>query len=138
MDKMMTAALRKVMAEFIRADGREIRLQRPVLEKTPSGGFRKASWGVLDPQTFRLVPYKRRLTDLVRNMASGEIPHLLYVLVGLWNCDVQRMDEFELDGAYYRVQGLEPHTAVEEFTDRKVAQLVVLDRAGVEWVPNDP
>lgn len=134
MDQRMTKALRKVMTEFIKADGRSIRLQRPSLERTPTGGFRKAAWEVKPEQTFRLVPYKRRLTDLVKQMADGEIPHILYVLVGYWDADVERMDEFELDGAYYRVMGLEPHTAVESITDRKVAQLVVLDKAGVEWI----
>jgi len=134
MDRKMIPHLRRVMEEFIKSDSRQIMLQRPTLEKTPAGGFKKAAWNVLPEQTFRLIPYKRRLTDLVRAMASGEIPHIQYVLVGLWNADVQRMDEFELDGAYYRVQGLEPHTAAEEYTDRKVAQLVVLDKAGVDWV----
>lgn len=134
MDQKMLGPLRKVMTEFINADAKKIRLQRPAFEKTPTGGFKKAAWEVLPEQTIRLVPYKRRLTDLVKQMASGEIPHIYYVLVGYWNCDVQRMDEFELDGAYYRVMGLEPHTAVEASTDRKVAQLEVIDKAGVEWI----
>lgn len=134
MDRPMAEALRKVMKAFIAADSRSIQLQRPVLEKTPTGGFKKAAWEVRPAQNFRLVPYKRRLTDIVKTMANGEIPYLLYVMVGEYNADIQRMDEFELDGAYYRVQGLEPHTAVEQYTDRKVAQLVVLDKDGVDWV----
>jgi hypothetical protein len=44
------------------------------------------------------------------------------------------MDEFTLDGVFYRVQGLEPHTDDEVHTDRKVAQLIALDAAGVTWV----
>lgn len=134
MDKQMAGPLRKVMAAFIRADSRSIVLRRPSHEKTDTGGFRKSGFVPLPAQDFRLVPYKRRLTDMVRNMQNGEIPNLLYVLVGFHNADVQRNDEFELDGAYYRVQGLEPHTAVEEYTDRKVAQLMVLDKAGVTWL----
>lgn len=133
MDRKMIEPLRKVMAEFIKADGREILLQRPSFEKTPTGGFKKAAWEVQSAQIMRLVPYKRRLTDLVRSMASGEIPHLAYVLVGLWDCNLQRMDEFELDGSYYRVQELEPHTTTV-YTDRKVAQLVLLQPEGVDWI----
>lgn len=133
MDQKMLGPLRRVMAEFIRADSRQIMLMRPNIERTASGGIKKASWTMLPEQTFRLVPYKRRLTDLVKVVADGEIPHIQYALTGFWNADLQRWDEFTLDGAYYRVQGLEPHTAVEEITDRKVAQLVVLDKAGVEW-----
>lgn len=134
MDKMMIPALRRVMAEFIAADSRSIELQRPKLEKTPTGGFKKAAWEILPAQNFRLVPYKRRLTDLVKNMANGEIPHIAYVMVCPWDSDIKRLDEFDMDGAYYRVQGLEPHTAVQEYTDRKVAQVVVLDKEGVEWI----
>ncbi|MGX9924109.1 hypothetical protein ACWIG4_30145 [Streptomyces sp. NPDC002248] len=125
------------MREFILSDSRQIRLQRPVFEKTPTGGYKKSAWEVLPEQTFRLVPYKRRLTDLVTSVADGEIPTLLYVLVGFWDADMKRMDEFELDGSYYRIQSLEPHTAVEEYTDRKVAQLTSLQPEGVEWVVPD-
>lgn len=133
MDQKMLGPLRRVMTEFIRADSRQIMLMRPNIERTSSGGIKKASWTMLEEQTFRLVPYKRRLTDLVKIVADGEIPNIQYALTGFWNADIQRWDEFTLDGAYYRVQGLEPHTAVEEITDRKVAQLLVLDKAGVEW-----
>lgn len=134
MDKKMVPHLRKVMQAFIDSDSRSIQLQRPVFERTPTGGFKRAAWEVQPAQNFRLVPYKRRLTDLVHNTANGETPYLKYVLVGRWDADVQRNDEFDMDGAFYRVQGLEPHTAVEEYTDRKVAQLVLLDKDGVDWV----
>lgn len=134
MDNRMLGPLRKVMAEFIRADAKSIILQRPTLEKTPLGGYRKVAWEIRPEQFFRLVPYKRRLTDLIRVMANGDLPVIQYVLVCPYNADVKRLDEFELDGSYYQVEGLEPHTAVEQFTDRKVAQLVVLGPDGVEWV----
>lgn len=132
MDTTMTQALRKVMAEFIRADGRSITLMRPTFAKTPTGGYIKDSFQALDPQVFRLVPYKRRLTDLTTTKADGEVPTLPYVLVGAFNSDVERMDEFVLDGVYYRIRGLEPHTTTP-YTDRKVAQLVALDQEGVTW-----
>lgn len=138
MDKKMLAPLRRVMEEFILADSREIILIRPALEKTPTGGWRRAAWGPLPAQQMRLVPYKRRLSDLVKVMANGEIPNIPYVLVCLWDADIERFDEFVLDGAYYRVEGLEPHTAVETYTDRKVAQLTVLDKAGVQWIGEPP
>lgn len=138
MDRKMVVPLRRQMKAFIDADHREISLKRPQLEKTDTGGFTKGNWLVLPAQRFRLVPYKRRLTDIVTSRANGELPYLLYVLIGMYDADIKRMDEFELDGAYYRVQGLEPHTAVEEFTDRKVAQLSVLDESGVEWLAPAP
>lgn len=132
MDATMAWALRKVMAEFIRADGRSITLMRPTLTKTGTGGYDKGSFAAQAPQTFRLVMYRRRLTDLTTPKADGEIPTIPYVLVGAFNSNVERMDEFLLDGVYYRIQGLEPHTTTP-YTDRKVAQLIALDQGGVTW-----
>ena len=133
MDTTMTGALRKVMAEFIEADGRSIELHRPTFEKTATGGYVKGNFQTLPPQRFRLVPYKRRLTDLTTVKAEGEIPYLPYVLICLPQVDVQRMDEFQLDGVYYRIQGIEPHTNNRETTDRVVSQLVALDGGEVTW-----
>ncbi len=133
MDATMTAPLRKVMEAFIRADGRPITLNRPTFSKTATGGYVKGSFQTLPPQVFRLVMYRRRLTDLTTPKADGEVPTLPYVLVGLYNSNIQRMDEFNLDDAYYRVQGIEPHTNDRVHTDRVVAQLIALDQAGVTW-----
>lgn len=133
MDATMAAALRPVMAEFIKADGRSIVLRRPTFNKTASGGYLKTDFASLPAQTFRLVPYRRRLTDLVTPQADGEIPTMPYTLVGFWNCDLQRMDEFTLDGVYYRVTGIEPHTNDRAHTDRVVAQLIALNADGVTW-----
>jgi hypothetical protein len=133
MDATMTPHLRRVMAEFIKADGREISLHRPTFTKTATGGYDKSSFETLDPQIFRLVMYRRRLTDLTTPKADGEVPTLPYVLIGYYNSNVQRMDEFTLDNVYYRIQGIEPHTNDRVHTDRVVAQLIGLDQAGVTW-----
>jgi hypothetical protein len=133
MDATMTPYLRVVMAEFIKADGRELILRRPTFEETETGGYAKTNFVELSPQVFRLVMYRRRLTDLTTPKADGEVPTLPYVLIGYYNSNIQRMDEFTLDGAYYRVQGIEPHTNDRVHTDRVVAQLIALDRAGVTW-----
>lgn len=133
MDTTMTAALRRVMAEFIKADGRMISLHRPTFEKTPTGGYVKGNFQTLAPQLFRLVMYRRRLTDLTTPKADGEVPYLPYVLIGMPTNDMERMDEFTLDGVYYRIQGIEPHTNNRLTTDRVVAQLVALDKEGVTW-----
>ncbi len=134
MDSTMTDALRRVMAEFIRADGRQIIMNRPTFSTTGTGGYAKNSYEALPPQLFRLVPYRRRLTDLTTPKADGEIPTIPYVLVGAYNTNIQRMDEFRLDDVFYRVQGLEPHTNDRVHTDRVVAQLIALDGARVTWV----
>lgn len=134
MDNTMIPELRAIMNEFIRADERRVVLQRPTFEETSTGGYRKGAFTPLAEQGFRMVPYKRRLTDLVKVKDEGEIPNIAYVLVARWNADVQRMDEFTLDGGYYRIQGLEPHTNERTTTDRVVAQVIVLDEEGVEWL----
>lgn len=133
MDATMTRYLRKVMAVFIAADGRMVVMNRPEFSTTETGGYVKGNYVPLPPQLFRLVPYRRRLTDLTTPQADGEIPTIPYTLVGLHNSNIQRMDEFELDGVFYRVQGLEPHTNDRVHTDRVVAQLIALDAAGVSW-----
>lgn len=130
----MTGALRKVMEEFIRVDGRQIELHRPSFEKTSTGGYVKGSFQTLPPQLFRLVPYKRRLTDLTTVKADGEIPYLPYVLICMPSVDVQRMDEFYLDNVYYRIQEIEPHTNNRETTDRVVSQLISLQPEAVTWL----
>lgn len=128
----MAPHLRKVMAAFIEADGRSISLKRPTFTKTPTGGYVKGNYVDVPPQVFRLVMYRRRLTDLTTPKADGEVPTLPYVLVGAFDSDVERMDEFVLDGVYYRIQGLEPHTT-GPYSDRKVAQLIGLDGTRVTW-----
>lgn len=133
MDATMTPYLRKVMAAFIAADGREITLNRPQFAKTATGGYAKGNFSALPPQLFRLVMYQRRLTNLTSEKADGEVPTLPYVLVGAFDSDVERGDEFTLDGTYYRVKGIEPHTADRAHTDRRVCQLLALDQEGVTW-----
>lgn len=133
MDATMTQALRRVMYRFIQADGRSIPLQRPTFSHTATGGYVRGNYSSLPPQLFRLVPYKRRLTDLTTPTADGEVPTLPYVLVGLYNSNIQPMDEFTLDGVFYRVQGIEPHTNDREHTDRVVAQVIALDKGEVTW-----
>jgi hypothetical protein len=134
MDATMAKELRAVMEEFIRADGRMISLQRPEFSRTDTGGYAKGNYSSLPPQLFRLVPYRRRLTDLTTPRADGEVPTLPYVLVGLYNSNIQRMDEFTLDGVFYRVQGIEPHTNDRAHTDRVVVQLISLGAEEVSWV----
>ena len=133
MDITMTGALRKVMGAFIAADGRSITLMRPTFTETTTGGYIKGNFVAQPAQIFRLVPYKRRLTDLTTPKADGEVPTIPYVLVGAFDSNIERMDEFSLNGVYYRIQGIEPHTNDPVNTDRIVAQLIALDQAGVTW-----
>lgn len=133
MDQTMVTQLRKVMAAFIAADAYSIVLQRPTFSHTATGGYVKGPYTSVPAQRFRLVPYRRRLTDLTTPTADGEVPTIPYVLVGVYNSNIQRMDEFSLNGTFYRVQGMEPHTNDRVHTDRVVAQLIALDAEEVTW-----
>lgn len=134
MDATMTDALRVVMREFIMADGHLITLQRPTFHTSATGGTTRGVFFPVTPaQWFRLVPYRRRLTDLTTPQADGQIPTIPYTLVGLYNSNIQPWDEFTLNGAYYRVQGIEPGTNIRTTTDRVVVQLIALDKDGVTW-----
>ncbi len=134
MDAKAAPALRRVLKAFIEADARDIVLHRPKFSITATGGYVKSHFYDVPTQRFRLVSYRRRLTDLTTPQADGEVPTLPYVLVGTFDCNLKRMDEFTLDNIYYRVQGIEPKTNNRETTDRVVAQLIALDQGGVEWL----
>jgi hypothetical protein len=130
----MAPALRKVMAAFIAADARSIVLQRPTFTETSTGGYQKSVYTAINPaQIFRLVPYRRRLTDLVTPTADGEVPTIPYVLVGAYNANILPMDELNYSGTFYRVQAIEPGTNDPTTTDRIVAQVIALDESRVTW-----
>lgn len=133
MDLQMLLMLRQVMREFILANYRTIQLRRPHFSKTEAGGYVRSNWEVVEPQQFRLIPFKRRITDQALEVADGEIPNLPYVLVGFHDCNLKRNDEFFYNGGYYRVLGVEPNTEDRVHTDRVMAQLKYLGKEGVMW-----
>lgn len=128
MDITNVRALRRVMGAFIRADLRMVSLSR---KKKIDSGAGSWVWGdaqTLPPQPFRLVPMKRRLSDLTSDTQDGRIPAIDYVLVGQWNADILVGDEFTLNSTQYKIVGIEPHTNERSHTDRVVAQLEVRDK----------
>lgn len=128
MDITNLRILRKNLEAFIKADARSITLYRKVKVDSGAGSWVWSdSAEMINPQTFRLVPQKRRLSDLIENTQDGPIPSIQYVLVGYWDANVSRGDEFSINGTHYRVVAIEPHTNERAFTDRVVAQLEVRD-----------
>lgn len=124
MDKRALLMLRRNIDAFIKADPVTIALNRITKVETPAGGFTEESYDIL-PQEFRLVPFKRRLTQQEVNTQDGPIPHLAYVLVGRYNVDVEKGDFFDLNGDRWRVVGVEPNTDRRDRTDRVSAELEV-------------
>lgn len=96
---------RRQIGAFVKAQRINIRLQRPVMVDTPAGGKIKSVDDELRLQTFRLVPFKRRLTleyGLSRN--GEEVQNIQYVLVGAYDADVQLKDWFTLENTEYEVK----------------------------------
>jgi hypothetical protein len=51
---------------------------------------------------------KRRTSPSQSNIVEGTVTVAQYVLVGRWDADVKKGDEFEIDGARYKVDSVEP------------------------------
>lgn len=124
MDKRALLMLRRNINAFIKADPVELSLNRIQKVDTPAGGWTEESYDI-PPQEFRLVPFKRRLTNQEANTQDGPIPHLSYSIVGRYNVDIEKGDFFDLNGDRWRVVGVEPNTDRRDRTDRVVAQLEV-------------
>lgn len=125
MDRKALPILRRNVSAFIKADPVTIELQRVTRESTPAGGWVEGDAEPVPPQEFRLVPFKRRLTQQTVNTQDGPIPHLDYVLVGRHDVDVERGDFFDLNDDRWRVVGVEPNTDRRSRTDRVTAHIEV-------------
>ena len=100
---------RQTVAYLAAPEAREIVLTRPTPKvRTAGGGRTKGTPLDLAPQTFRVVPIKRRVTPSQSNIVEGTVTVNQYVLVGRWDADVKKDDEFELDGGRYKVDSVEP------------------------------
>lgn len=112
---------------FIKADPVDIVIKRSVVTQTLAGGQIKGPPTSLPSQQMRLVPFKRRVNKDVQNTQDGLLRVADYILVGRWNIDVQKGDEFSHGGLNYKVCDLEPKTLDRTGTDRVVCTLEVRD-----------
>lgn len=102
---------RRLLKAFLEAEPIRLSIQRPTITATPGGGKTKSNPRVLAPQTFRLVPFKKRLTTMTRDTPDGNIVNLPYVLIGEHDADVRPGDSFEHNGGMYDViSPAEPRT----------------------------
>jgi hypothetical protein len=115
-------ALRRTMHAFIRADSLMISFTRIPKQDSGNGGWVDGTPEATDPQEFRLVPFKRRLTEQEKNTQDGDIPYLPYVLVGHWDADVQRDDTFTFQDRDCIVVGVEPKSSDTDSNDRIVVE----------------
>jgi hypothetical protein len=119
---------RQVLAAYINSDPVTISFRRYPKIDDGAGGWYKGPVQNVDPQVMRLVPYKRRLSSLTDHTADGDIPHVQYSLVAQPDVDVQRWDEFTLNGAEYKVTGIEPKTQIRTIADRVTILIEIRDK----------
>lgn len=125
LDLKAMPTLRANMLEFIKSDPIYIIFSRPTLTETNAGGWVRGQPTTLTRQIFRLVPFKRRLSNMQITTTSGNTAKEEYVLVGLWNANVRRDDEFDYNGDHYRVVSIEPKSDDRSRTDRIMVQIEI-------------
>lgn len=120
---------RKNLAAYIAADPVQISFTRYPRVDDGAGGWIKGLPVTIVPQTMRLVPYKRRLSSLTDMVTAGEIPNVQYSLIAFYNADVERYDEFELEGEAMKVIGVEPKSKIPDMSDRLTILIEIRDSA---------
>ncbi len=67
------------------------------------GGWRWSDPTPIDPQQVSLIPFKRRMSELLINTEIGDVPDLPYVLLGRHNLDIMPDDIFIYQGETFQV-----------------------------------
>jgi hypothetical protein len=91
---------RKISAAFIAADPVIVILERHNRIGDGAGGFRSVTVPQ-PPQRFRLIPQEDGAT--ARVTAEGETATPEFMLMGEYDCNMQRFDEFELNSTRFQV-----------------------------------
>jgi len=108
-NRQETRVQRRLLRKFVDAEPADIVLFRPTMTGTVAGGLVKGTPTPLAAQHFRLVPFKKRLTQITRDTPDGNIINLAYVLIGEWDADVKPGDYFEWENGVYDVLSIEPN-----------------------------
>jgi len=92
---------RSLTRAFIGADSIDVVLQRSPRTADGAGGFTTGTAVPLGSQRMRLIPQQDGAT--ARLTADGQEVTPAYVLMGEHTADMQRGDEFTLDGRRYQI-----------------------------------
>jgi hypothetical protein len=125
MDQRAMPVLRRLLKEFVKADPREVIVSRPTKIESDNGSWTEGDPEVLDPQIFRLVPMKRRLSGLEVDTQDGHLQVEDWVLVGAVDTDIMQDDEFDLNGDHFKVVRVEPKVNDRAKADRVVVQVTM-------------
>jgi hypothetical protein len=94
-------AQQRLSLAFIQADVRDVVLMRSPRTDDGAGGFVVGEPVPVAAQKLRLLPQEDGATE--RTTAEGESATPQFMLMGPWNANMQRFDEFTLDGVRYQV-----------------------------------
>lgn len=92
---------RKISNVFIEADGQTIALLRRPRGADGAGGVLVGAAEPLPAQRFRLLPQEDGAT--ARTTAEGETATPEYMLMGPWDADMARFDEFMIGSTRYQI-----------------------------------
>jgi hypothetical protein len=92
---------RQLTIVFIEADPLELQLRRPVRTADGAGGYVDAMVNVGSLQRLRLIRQQDQSDEQLT--ADGRMIAPTYVLMGSYLADIQRWDEFELNGERYQI-----------------------------------
>jgi hypothetical protein len=98
---MELAVQRKLTAAFIAADSLQLALLRTPAVPDGAGGVRSGPTQTLPAQTLRLIPLGDGAQERFTRDGVAVTPS--YMLMGKHDADIQRFDEFTLDGRRYQV-----------------------------------
>jgi hypothetical protein len=92
---------RKLTVAFLRADAREITLERRTRTPDGAGGSVRGPAVSQSAQRFRLLPQEDGAT--ARTTAEGETATPECMVLGRWDANMERFDEFVSDGRRYQI-----------------------------------
>lgn len=96
---------------FILADSLMVALMRPVSVSDGEGGKARSSLAALPPQTMRLMPLQDGAAEQLT--ADGLQISPTYMLMGVWDCDMQRWDTFAVGTSRYEVVSINQNRQYE-------------------------
>lgn len=114
---------RRQIRAMVEADEFQLVLTRRAKVDLPDGGWRWGPEVVLPPQTATLLPYKRRMSDMVIDTEQGDLTVYQYLVVAEGPLDILRDDEFEHLDRKFRVDSVDVKTEV-----RTSASVIYLGR----------
>lgn len=95
------AVQRRLSAEFIAADAQTIVLQRPTRTPDGAGGTTVGTPVPQAAQVFRLLPQEDGAT--ARTTSEGESATPEFMLMGYWDCNMARFDEFAIGSRRFQI-----------------------------------